>query len=212
MSGRRNIQEEYLLHVAKRATLDGSYIVFMATSGVLAAVAMLANSVPVLIGAMVVAPAYPPLALVAFGLVAGQWRLALRGLGTAVLGLGVAVCLAMVTAWVLRLTGVLAPDSSAIDHPLLEERLRPGWYSVVAAFAAGIAGTLATLKDKMDTLVGTMAALALVPAGSAAGIALLSGATLRAMGGLVLLGINVGLIIACAILVLVVVGPRQQEG
>lgn len=44
---------------------------------------MLTNSVPVLIGAMIVAPVFLPLALVTFALVAGHWRLALRGLGTA---------------------------------------------------------------------------------------------------------------------------------
>jgi uncharacterized hydrophobic protein (TIGR00271 family) len=211
LTNRRNIPEELLLHVAKRAQLDGSYIAFMSMAGILASVGMLANSVPVLIGSMVVAPAFPPLSLVAFGAVAGQWKLALRGLGTALLGLGLAVGFAVLTTWTLNWTGVLAQDTNLLSNPLLEERVRPGWYSLVAAFAAGIAGTLATLKDKMDTLVGTVASLALVPAGGAAGIALLSADPLRAMGGVVLLTINVGLIIATGILVLVVAGPRHTQ-
>lgn len=211
MGGRRNISEEKVLEVAQKARLDGAYLVFMATSGMLASVAMLANSVPVLIGAMVVAPAYPPLAMVAFGVVAGQWNLVLRALGTALLGLSVAVGFAALTTWLLDLVGVLTVDGSLFDRPLLEERVRPGWYSVVAAFAAGTAGTLATLKEKLDALVGTVAALALVPAGSAAGIAFLSGAPMRTLGGLVLLAINVGLIIACGILVLVVAGRWYED-
>lgn len=211
MPPRRNIREEKVLEVAEKARLDGAYLLFMATAGILAAVALLANSVPVLIGSMIVAPAFPPLVLVAFASVAGQWRLALRGLGTALLGLLVAVGFAMLTTWLLNKTGVLSEQASLFDNPLLEERVRPGWYSIVAAFAAGLAGTLATLKDKLDTLVGTVAALALVPAGGAAGIALLSADPLRALGGLVLLVINVGLIIACGILLLVVAGRRYEE-
>ncbi len=212
MGNRRNLPEEMLLHVARQGRLDGPYAVFMSIAGVLAAVGMLTNSVPVLIGSMVVAPAFAPLSLVAFGMVAGQWRLALRGLGTALLGLGLAVGAAMLTTWVLNMTGVLDAETNLWENPLLEERVRPGWYSMVAAFAAGIAGTLATLKDKMDTMVGTVAALALVPAGGAAGIALLSSDPLRSLGGVVLLAINMALIIACGILVLVVMGPRQAEG
>lgn len=210
MTSRRNISQEHLLHVARKAELTASYVVFMCTSGVLASVAMLTNSVPVLIGAMVVAPAFPPLALVAFAVVAGQWRLALRGLGTAWLGIALAVGFTLLTTWALNWTGVLAENANLLDNPLLEERVRPGWYSIVAAFAAGITGTVATLEDKLDTMVGTVAALALVPAGSAAGIALLSADPLRALGGLVLLLINVGLIIACGILVLVVAGRRYE--
>lgn len=211
MSHRRNIHHERLLHVVKKAELTASYAVYMCTSGVLASVAMLTDSVPVLIGAMVVAPAFPPLVLVAFSVVAGQWRLALRGLGTALLGIVLAVVCTVLTTWLLNWTGVLAENTNLLANPLLEERVRPGWYSIVAAFAAGITGTVATLEDKLDTMIGTVAALALVPAGSAAGIALLSSDPMRALGGLVLLLINMGLIIACGILVLVVAGTHYDH-
>ena len=69
--------------MAEQATLSASYLVFMATAGVLAAVALLTNSVPVLVGSMVVAPALAPLALISFALVGRKPRLALRGLGVA---------------------------------------------------------------------------------------------------------------------------------
>jgi uncharacterized hydrophobic protein (TIGR00271 family) len=210
VAGRRNIREEKILEVAEKAALDGSYIFFMAVAGILASVALLAHSVPVLIGAMIVAPAFPPLAMVSFCVVAGQWKLALRALGTALLGLGVAMGFAVLTTWVLAQAGILDVKGSLFNNPLLEERVRPGWYSVTAAFAAGTAGTLATLKDKLDTLVGTVAALALVPAGGAAGIAFLSDDPLRMLGGLVLLAINMGLIIASGILVLVVAGRHFE--
>ena len=66
---RRPVNEETVHRVAEQATFDTTYVVFMVAAGVLSAVALLTSSVPVLIGAMVVAPALAPLALVAFALV-----------------------------------------------------------------------------------------------------------------------------------------------
>ncbi len=99
-------------------------------------------------------------------------------------------------------------------RPLLEERVRPGWWAIAAAFAAGIVGTLALSKEKTDTLVGTVAALALVPAAGAAGIAFFSGDPVRGLGGLLLLALNIGLIVAMGIIVLLVIagGQRLKDG
>ena len=58
---------------------------------------------------------------------------------------------------------------------------------------------------------GTVAALALVPAAAAAGIALLSDAPRRALGGLLLLGMNMALVIAMGIAVLVVLDAHAQR-
>lgn len=190
--------------------MSPSYLVFMAIAGVLAAVALLTDSIPVLIGAMIVAPAYPPLALVSLALAAGQPRVALRGLGCAASGIVLAVACAIATTWFLNVTEILPDTSNLVHKSLIEERVRPGWYSAVAAAAAGIAGMIGTIKNKTDTLIGTVASLALVPAGGAAGIALISGDPIRAFGGLVLLLINVGLIIAMGLLVVVVAGRHYM--
>lgn len=199
------LDDKILQQVAEEAELTPSYLTFMAMAGILAAVGMLANSVPILVGSMIVAPAFAPLALVAFALVGGQLRLALRGLGIGLLGLLVATICAMLTTWVMNVTSVIPPETNLLNKPLLEERVQPGWYSLVAAFAAGVVGTIAQSKQKTDTLVGTVAALALVPAAAATGIAFISREPQRALGGLVLLGVNVGLIIAMGMLTLLTI-------
>jgi uncharacterized membrane protein len=86
-----------LQYVAAQAEFSASYVVLMATAGMLAAVAPLTNSVPILIGAMVVAPAFGPLALIAFALVSRQPLLALHGLWVAGVGLLVATGCAVLT-------------------------------------------------------------------------------------------------------------------
>ncbi|MFC4552482.1 MULTISPECIES: DUF389 domain-containing protein [Halorussus] len=175
--------------------LDTSYLVLMTMSGVLAGVALLTNSIPILIGAMVVAPALTPLELVSAGLAANRLNRAGFGVLVAFVGLLAATAGAIVTTMILNTTGVLPPEANLIEKPLLEERVTVGWYSVVAAAAAGIAAGIATDEDRTDTLVGVVAALALVPAAAAGGITLLSRAPAKASGGLLLLVVNAGLVV-----------------
>lgn len=194
--------------VVDEAALTPSYLLYMAVSGVLAAVAMLSNSVPILIGAMIVAPALPPLALVPMALVARRGTLARRGLSTALLGFALAFAAALVTAWLMRTLGVIPPGTELLDKPLLEERLRPGWWSMAAAVAAGLAGTVAQTRSKTDTLIGTVASLALVPAVGAAAIALLSPSPGRAVGGLLLVTVNMALLVAMGVVALLATSGR----
>ena len=205
------VSKRTLDRVAKQAELTSSYLVFMATSGVLAAVALLTNSVPILIGSMVIAPALPPLGLVSLAIVAKKHKLALKGLTTAFLGFLIAMVFAMLTTWVLNITHVIPAETNLINKELLEERVKPGWYSVIAAVAAGISGAIALVKQKTDTLVGVVAALALVPAIAAAGIAFLSKDSVMGFGGLMLLGINVGFIIISGVLTVVVLRPEERN-
>ncbi|WP_137285516.1 DUF389 domain-containing protein [Halorussus salinisoli] len=182
--------------------LDTSYLVLMTMSGVLAGVALLTNSIPILIGAMVVAPALTPLELVSAGIAANRLNRAGFGALVAFGGLLAATAGAMVTTVILNMTGILPPAENLIEKPLLEERVTPGWYSVVAAAAAGIAAGIATDEERTDTLVGVVAALALVPAAAAGGITLLSGAPAKASGGLLLLVVNAGMVVITGTLTL----------
>lgn len=182
-------------NVNERVALDTSYLVLMTMSGVLAGVALLTNSIPMLVGAMVVAPALTPLELVSAGLAANRLNRAGFGVLVAFVGLLAATVGAVVTTVTLNITGVLPPATNLIEKPLLEERVTVGWFSVVAAAAAGIAAAIATDEDRTDTLVGVVAALALVPAAAAGGITLLSRAPAKASEGLFLLVVNAGLVV-----------------
>ena len=205
------VSQRTIQKVTQQAQLTTSYLVFMATSGVLAAVALLTNSVPILIGSMVIAPALPPLGLVSIALVAKKPKLALKGLKTAFLGFLIAMIFAMLTTWLLNVTHVLPKETNLINKTLLEERVKPGWYSVIAAMAAGVAGAIALVKQKTDTLVGVVAALALVPAIAAAGIAFLSKNPIMGFGGLFLLAINVSFIIISGILTVIIMRPEHRN-
>lgn len=207
----KRVRSATVQKIARQGRLTPTYLILMGTSGVLAAVAFLANSVPLLVGSMIVSPMFPPLALTTFALVGGQWRLAANGFVAAVAGIAVAVVCSMATAWLLNVTGVFPAKSNLIDKPLLEERVSVGWFSAVAALAAGVAGAIAMAKEKFDTLVGVVAALALVPAAAASGIALLSGDFRNALGGSLLLAVNVGVTIGAGMITLFIVEPDETD-
>ncbi len=77
--------------------------------------------------------------------------------------------------------------------------------------AAGAGGTVAVIKRKQNTLIGVVVAIALVPAGAAGALAAYSGDNGRALGGFVLLAVNILVIIAVGLLVLVMIRPRRAE-
>jgi uncharacterized membrane protein len=198
------VDHDTVSSTASQVKLSALYVLFMSTSGVLASVALLSNSVPILIGSMIVAPLMPALALVPFALVTHSRGEAARGLSIALVGLVVAFVAAWLTTALMDALGVITPDAELVDYPLLVERANPGWWSMAAAVAAGVAGTVAQAREKTDAIIGTVAALALVPAVGAAAIAVFLGVSESALGALLLLGMNVGLIIAMGVAVVLV--------
>jgi uncharacterized hydrophobic protein (TIGR00271 family) len=196
--------------IERQVTFDPAFIVFMASSGTLVAIGLLTNSIPILIGAMIVAPLFPALGLTSLGLVVGDKKLAGRSAGIVLAGLLIAVGFTILTTWALNALDILAQTDNLVNRPLIEERVRPGYYSMLVAIAAGLAGMYALLQQKTDTIIGTVASVALVPAAGAAGISLVSGDMLRALGGAALLAINVGLIIAMGVLLLILLGRGRR--
>ncbi|MFP4012445.1 MAG: DUF389 domain-containing protein [Chitinispirillaceae bacterium] len=190
---RRKSKQKYELDIEAQTKFNLLYIALMSSSGILASVAFLVNSIPLLIGSMVVAPVMPPLVLISIGMANGNYRNILKGLALTFSGLTIALAFSVGTTWLLSFTG-LNPANLDLP-PMLIERVTPGWYSLVAALAAGTAGALAVSHQKQDTLVGAVASIALVPTVAGTGIAILLTDWQNVLGGLGMLGINVGAIV-----------------
>lgn len=209
MNARSIVDDRLVRTVINDARFDYAYYTFMSLSGILAAVSFLADSIPLLLGAMIVAPAYSPIAAISFALAGGYPRLAGRAAVGLLFGLVLAVASAVVTTWACAVGDLIDSEANLVARPLLEERVRTGWYSLLAALAAGVAGTIAIIKRKQDTLIGIVASVALVPAAAAGGIAFYAGDPGRAIGGALLLIMNVFVIISVGLLVLLVIRPTR---
>ncbi len=206
---REQNKAKYQLGIEHQAKLDWMHSTLMAASGVLAAVAFLVNSIPILIGSMVIAPVMPPMILVSIGLATGNLKSVLKGIWITFTGLFLATLSAVITTWLLSITGI-NPENMEIPQILLE-RVTPGWYTVIAALAAAVAGALAVSHRKQDTVVGVVASIALVPTVAGAGIAAALGSWSNVWGGLIMLGINIGIIIAVGWLVFIFFSEEENE-
>jgi uncharacterized hydrophobic protein (TIGR00271 family) len=187
-------EEEYrdlFVSLRENATASASFQVLTVLSVLLALSGLYANSAPVIIGAMILAPLMAPIISLAMGLArtdSGMIRGAINTLAVGVAwGLGCAVLLAL---------------AMPLEVPTLEmkSRMSPTLLDLLVAILSGIAGAYAHAKEEIaKSLAGVAIAVALVPPLSVAGIGLGWGDWAMAQGALLLLITNlVGIALAGA--------------
>ncbi len=160
-------EEDYReLFVALRdnATASSAYQVLMVLSVLLALTGLYANSAPVIIGAMVLAPLMPPVVSLAMGLARTESSLIQSSLRTLAIGVAWGLACGIVLAWIMPL-----------EIPTAEMRVRmsPTLLDLLVAVISGIAGAYAHAKENIAKgLAGVAIAVALVPPLSVAGIGL----------------------------------------
>jgi uncharacterized hydrophobic protein (TIGR00271 family) len=185
-------EDEYReLFVALResARTSSSYAVLMVLSVMLALAGLYANSAPVIIGAMILAPLMSPIVSLAMGLARTEANLIRTSLRTLCVGVALGLACAILLAWAMPL-----------DTPTAEmtARMSPTLLDLLVAVISGIAGAYANAKEGIaKSLAGVAIAVALVPPLSVAGIGLGWGDWAMAGGALLLLATNlVGIALA----------------
>lgn len=145
------------------AKASESYIALMALSTVLAVFGLFADSAPVIIGAMILAPLMSPIMAMGMGVV----RRGEKGmLNEAVRSFGIGVGIALGVAVVLTLVTPLNTVNSEIGA-----RLNPTLLDMGVAVISGIAGAYAHARAEVArSLAGVAIAVALVPPLAVAGI------------------------------------------
>jgi uncharacterized hydrophobic protein (TIGR00341 family) len=194
-------REELYEQIARGARLDGTYLLLVVLSTVVAAIGMAKDNVAVIIGAMVIAPLLGPNIAFAFATSLGDRQLASRALLTASAGLGLALALTLVL-------GLVWPGQLA--GPELMDRTEVGLDSVALALAAGAAAVLSLTTGVSSTLVGVMVAVALLPPAVAVGILLGSGRWGLAGGAALMLAVNVVCVLLAAKVVFLAKGVKPR--
>lgn len=180
------------LYVALRdsATASPSYMTLMVLSTLLAVFGLFANSTPVIIGAMILAPMMAPIIASSMGAVRQDDRLLGDSLQTLAIGIGLSLSFAALASWIIPFRAVTAE---------IEARLTPTLLDLGVAVVSGIAGAYAHAREEVaKSLAGVAIAVALVPPLAVAGIGLgwadwsvFSGAFLMFLtnlGGMILAG------------------------
>lgn len=178
------------------------YLALINVAAVIAALGVIESSSILVVGAMAVSPDLLPICATSVGLVRGDRDLSRRAFGTLVLGLGLVVVTAAVLTALLKLTGFL-PDDFNVDQSSLSTLAQTDYSTVLIALAAGVAGMLA-FETRASQAVGVAISVTTIPASAYLGVAIGGGGIEHALGALVVLAVNVGLLIVGGTLTLLV--------
>ena len=139
----------------ENARLKGTYLTLMVLSTILATFGLFANSAPVVIGAMILAPLMSPIISLSMGTLRQDKKLITGSFTTIMAGLGISLVFAV-------LITLLTPIQTAGSEILA--RTRPNLLDLGIAVVSGIAGAYAHAREEVaKTLAGVAIAVALIP-------------------------------------------------
>lgn len=202
-AGSEGIWEELEVVIGKESNMTANALAVMAIAGVLAAAGLATNALHVVIGAMVVAPGFEPIARIALGAVtrSAAWR---RGLVQTAQAYGALVAGAAATGLLLRALGrpLLGQEASYLPAGVLVSywtTVTPT--AVLVSAVASVAGAVLLAMRRSVLTAGVMIALALVPAAAITALALVAGDLPVAGRGVLRWGIDAGLVAGLGALV-----------
>ena len=150
--------------IVENAIPDRDFYLLVIGAALFALFGIVLDSIPVLIGAMIVAPLALPILALGLGIVAGNGRLIVRSLSTLITAsLAAAVAVAIV-AYVLPPFSINGTFISFATHPL---------YDIAIALIAGAIAAYGTVREKVGgAMTGIGIAVSLMPPLVAASLAL----------------------------------------
>ena len=187
-------EDEYrdlFVSLRENAVVTSSYQVLTVLSVLLALAGMYANSAPVIIGAMILAPLMSPIVSLAMGLARTEVNLIQTSMRTLLVGISWGLACAVLVAWAMPLD---------IPTAEMKARMSPTLLDLMVAVLSGVAGAYANAKEEIaKSLAGVAIAVALVPPLAVVGIGLGWGDWGMAGGAFLLLATNlVGIALAAS--------------
>ena len=148
------VKETFVI-LKEGARASEGYLVLVVLSTLLATIGLFANSAPVIIGAMILAPLMAPIISLSMGILRQSGPLVAQSSKTLVIGIILALCFAMLLTLKIPLQN--------INHEI-GSRLSPTILDLGVAIVSGIAGAYAyTRSEVAKSLAGVAIAVALVP-------------------------------------------------
>ena len=147
-------REELYSDIEGMGRLSWIFIIQVILSAVVAAVGILYNNIPAIIGAMVIAPLLGPNVALSLATTLGDLSLGKHALKANVLGIVVALLFAALIGFIIDFDTQMPP---------IIERTRVGFGDVAVALAAGGAAVLSFTTAAPGAVIGVMVAVALLP-------------------------------------------------
>jgi len=187
--------------VLARARADAesswAFYAFLCLATTIAAIAVIADSPILVVGAMVVGPEFGPVAAICVGIVLGRARLALDAARLLVLGFAVAIAVTGGLALLAEAAGWIDGTDLARPRPNTGFIWTPDRWSFVVALLAGAAGVLSLTAGRSSALVGVFISVTTVPAAGNLALALALRVPDEIGGASLQLGVNLfGMVLA----------------
>lgn len=190
--------KELFILLKKNAQTSSNYLVLMALSTLIASFGLFANSTPVVIGAMILAPLMAPIISLAMGALRQDGLLVKNSLITIFWGILIGLFFAMLITMITPLHSM---------NSEIQSRIRPNLLDLGIAIVSGVAGAFAYSKEEIaKTLAGVAISVALVPPLAVAGIGLGWGDWNVFSGAFLLLGTNLAGIVMAASMTFLLLG------
>ncbi len=184
--------KELFTQLRENARPSQNYVVLMTLSTILATFGVFANSSPVIIGAMILAPLMAPIISLAMGVLRQDRQLIKNSLITVLVGVLVGYTFAIILTFITPINDMNTEVTS---------RIKPNIIDLGIAVISGAAGAYAYSKESIaKTLAGVAIAVALVPPLAVSGIGLAWGEWSVFFGAFLLLLTNLtGMVLAAAL-------------
>lgn len=154
--------KDLLTSLKDSASFSYTYLTLMILSTLLATTGLFANSSPVIIGAMILAPLMAPIISLSMGVARADEYLLIKSAKTLVIGIFMALLFSSIYTLFIPLEQITSE---------MQGRLNPNLLDLMVAVFSGIAGAYATSKEEVaKSLAGVAIAVALVPPLSVTGI------------------------------------------
>lgn len=186
------VWSEVIERAYSESRLTWTFVTFMVLATLLAAIAIVTDSVILVIGAMVLGPEFVPIAALGLGLVRRRPHLFRQALRTLALGFCISILATAAIALVARSVGAITLDDiTAGSRPGTSFIYSPNAWSLVIAIIAGAAGVLSLTSAKSGGLVGVFISVTTIPASGNIALALVFGEWHEFWGSLANLVINI---------------------
>lgn len=197
------IWDELAVRIDEESTISWTFGAFMVLATLLAAIGVVTDSQIAIVGAMVIGPEFGPLAGLAIAAVNRAFGVARQAAIALIAGFAVAIVVVGLFTALGRLVGLVHPSElSGVRET--EFIYHPGWFSLITAVVAGVAGMLSLSSNRSAALIGVFISVTTIPAAGNAAVAGVLGNWRETWLSLAQLGINlVGITVAGALTLLV---------
>lgn len=170
-------REELYTKISGSTGLSFNYVLLIIFSSIIAAVGLVYGNIPMVVGAMIIAPFLLPSVALSFATISGDFSLAWRALKITFIGVLLALFFSALVGMIFNIN---------INAPEILNRTEVSLGDVVVSLLSGSIAVLSFTSAMVTSIAGVMIAVALLPPLVVAGMLLGTG-SLTGFGGAILL-------------------------